>query len=141
MSNTKNPAEPLPNVAPVHSEAVGRRAKIAEHESGHTIVTDHYGWGIEWVNIQDGTGKPRMMKANWGEFEAALAKVNWNDTAQRDAMRSRVLDYVTTLVAGHLAEKGIDPTEQLISERLKQHQELLKQPPDRTRTGTARQNS
>ena len=91
---------------PVHPQAEFRKRKRARHEAGHIVVTDDLGWKVQWANLQ-------QTSTDWAGFDQQLAQTNWNDAAQREAIKPLILNYVTMLVAGHLAEQEVDPAEQL----------------------------
>jgi hypothetical protein len=118
----------LPNLALPHPEVIAKIKFYAEHEAGHAVVTDDLGWTVLKVNADPRKGKVKM-DADWGTFKTQLDNTGFNDPAQREAIKPRLLDYITTLVAGHLIENN--PKEPPVSERIKKELWQLDDDPTR----------
>ena len=119
-----------PAAAPANPPAPAYDPKCAEHEAAHAVVIDDLGYEVIWVNIKAGHGLFQQTKADWGEFEEALKTINWNNAAERDAIRPQVLGYVTMLVAGHLAGNLINGEVERVSTRIQNNPGLLNHPPN-----------
>jgi hypothetical protein len=100
----------------------------AEHEAAHAVVIDDLGYRVTRVNIK--AGQPQMTEVDWGAFGEAIKTINWNNAAERDAIRPQVLGYVTMLVAGHLAENIINGAIECVSTRIQKNLGLLNDPPN-----------
>lgn len=107
-------------------------AQRARHEAAHAVTIDDYGYQVTRVNINPAApgGGQQLTQANWGAFQAAMNAMNWDNAAQRDAIRPMVLQYVTTLVAGHLADNLVNGAIERISTRLQNNPDLLLNPPN-----------
>lgn len=92
------------------------------------MVIDDLGYHVTWVNIK--AGEPQLTKADWGAFGEAMKTINWDNPAERDAIRPQVLGYVTMLVAGHLAENLIDGGVERVSTRIQNNPGILHHPPN-----------
>jgi hypothetical protein len=98
----------------------------ARHEGAHAVTIDDNGWVVSEVNLN-----ARQTKADLKEFFDAVKRTNWSNTVQRETMKPRVRDYVTTVVAGYLAENLVGSPEQRISQRLDEKPWLLELVPER----------
>jgi hypothetical protein len=114
-------------VAAANAAPPGYDRMRAEHEAAHAVVIDDLGYRVTRVNIA--AGQPQMATADWGAFGKATKTINWNNAAERDAIRPQVLGYVTMLVAGHLAENVIDGAIERVSTRIQNNLGLLNNPP------------
>lgn len=102
-------------------------AQRARHEAAHAVVIDDLGYHVTHVNISPVA--PQLTQADWGAFQIAMDAMNWDDAAQRDAIRPNVLGYVTMLVAGHVAENLQNGAVQRVSTRIQNQPGLLQHPP------------
>jgi len=116
------------------ADAVGGKAeqvadndprRLSLHEAGHAVVGREHGWPVEFVNIDDtkriGNERiRRMTRFTWGQ--------SWTRIQSGD--EQEVLNYVTMLVAGHLAEHEVYDYVKTVRERFEEHPELLERPPD-----------
>jgi hypothetical protein len=118
-----------PAAAAANPPAPAYDPMLAKHEAAHVVIIDDFGYKVTWVNIAAGPGLVQQTKADWGEFGEALKTINWENAAERDAIGPRVLEYVTMLVAGHLAENLIDGDVERVSTRIQANPGLLAHPP------------
>lgn len=105
-----------------HPNAIAKDPFYAAHEAAHGVTIDDKGWTVHEVDLDK--RQTHADTANfWDAVKAAKTK------AQKEAIAPRVLAYVTTLVAGYIAEKQIDSPEQSVSQRIAAAPWLLEMPP------------
>jgi hypothetical protein len=113
--------QPHDHLVQAHLEETNKYAAI--HEAGHAVIYDDLNWTVIEVEIQP----HRRTLANSAEFIKAFEATDWLDDEAKEKIRPQTLDFVTMLVAGHLAENLHGKDEKRISTRLKEKPEVMEQ--------------
>lgn len=115
--------QPAVNLAGRHPDVVAKDPFYAEHEAAHGVTLDEKKWAVRTVNLD-----LRQTWAETKEFTDELERMDPDDSVEVEKYKPRVLDLVTTIVAGLIAERLIDSKEPLASEALDEKPERLLTP-------------